>query len=217
MKHERDQRRSSSNRQGYKQVGHVTSLPECDMPNLNTLLDEHVVLKYEFPDRFLLNGYIAKLQKPSQLSWFLCQHRGEEIPRYELLGEMTRSFIAAIEKYAGDRKIPIVPFERGQRKETIAEPHFAEGAKAGREGVVVIGVSQERANVFRAPAKRRVPGRYAAGRGSAFVRFIYFTSTTRTGGPASFASAPTLPSASGSGSTVISGCDATWSVAASPI
>jgi len=187
------------------------------MPNLNTLLDEHVVLKYEFPDRFLLNGYIAKLQKPSQLSWFLCQHRGEEIPRYELLGEMTRSFIAAIEKYAGDRKIPIVPFERGQRKETIAEPHFAEGAKAGREGVVVIGVSQEPANVFRAPAKRRVPGRYAAGRGSAFVRFIYFTSTTRTGGPASFASAPTLPSASGSGSTVISGCDATWSVAASPI
>src|SRR5262249_58426066 len=88
---------------------------------------------------------------------------------------MTRSFIAAIEKYAGDRKIPIVPFECGQREETIAEPHFAEAAKAGREGVVMIGVSQERANVFRAPAKRRrVPGRYAAGRGSAFVRFIYF-------------------------------------------
>jgi hypothetical protein len=44
------------------------------MPNLNTLLDEHVVLKYEFPDRFLLNGYISKLQEPTQLSWFLCQH-----------------------------------------------------------------------------------------------------------------------------------------------
>jgi hypothetical protein len=65
------------------------------MPNVNTLLDEHVVLKYEFPDRFFLNGYIAKLQEPNQLSWFPCQHRGEEIPRYEVLGEMTRSFVAA--------------------------------------------------------------------------------------------------------------------------
>lgn len=145
------------------------------MPNVNTLLDEHVVLKYEFPDRLFLNGYVAKLQEPNQLSWFLCQHRGEEIPRYEVLGEMTRSFVAAIEKYAADRKIPIVQFERGQRKETIAEPHFADAAKAGREGVVMIGISQERANVFRAPAKRdRVPGRYAAGRGSAFVKFVYF-------------------------------------------
>ena len=39
----------------------------------------------------------------------------------------------------------------------------------------MIGISQERANVFRAPAKRdRVPGKYAAGRGSAFVKFFYF-------------------------------------------
>ncbi len=77
-----------------------------------------------FPDRFFLNGYIAKLQEPNQLSWFLCQHRGEEIPRYEVLGEMTRSFVAAIEKCAAERKIPIVQFDRGQRKETIAQPYF---------------------------------------------------------------------------------------------
>ncbi|MHB1527333.1 MAG: hypothetical protein ACYCZN_13845 [Candidatus Dormibacteria bacterium] len=56
------------------------------MPNLNTLLDEHVVLKYECLDRMFLNGYAPKLQTPSQLGWFLCQHRGEEIPRYALLG-----------------------------------------------------------------------------------------------------------------------------------
>ncbi len=30
------------------------------MPNVNTLLDEHVVLKYEFPDRFFLNGYLSE-------------------------------------------------------------------------------------------------------------------------------------------------------------
>ncbi len=27
------------------------------MPNINTLLDEDVVLKYEFADRIFLNGY----------------------------------------------------------------------------------------------------------------------------------------------------------------
>jgi hypothetical protein len=36
-------------------------------------------------DRIFLNGYVAKLQEPDQLAWFLGQHRGEELPRYELL------------------------------------------------------------------------------------------------------------------------------------
>ena len=66
------------------------------MPNVSTLLDEHVALKYECLDRLFLNGYVAKLQTPHQLAWFLCQHRGEEIPRYDLLGEMTSNFMAAV-------------------------------------------------------------------------------------------------------------------------
>src|SRR5438552_12146457 len=39
----------------------------------------------------------------------------------------------------------------------------------------MIGVAQERANVFRAPAKsQRQPGTYAATRGSGFVKYVYF-------------------------------------------
>ena len=52
------------------------------MPNVNTLLDEHVVLKCEFVDRIFVNGYVGHFQEANDLSWFLCQHRGEEIPRY---------------------------------------------------------------------------------------------------------------------------------------
>lgn len=96
------------------------------MRNLNTLLDQHVTLAYEFVDRVFLNGYVAKLQDPDQLAWFLCQHRGEEIPRYELLGKMTRDLVAAIEQMAEDRHIPVIHFEKGQRKETVAEPYFAQ-------------------------------------------------------------------------------------------
>lgn len=141
------------------------------MPNVNTLLDEHVVLKYECLDRLFLNGYVAKLQDAPALAWFLTKHRGEEIPRYALLGEMTRNFVAAVERLAEEQGIPVVHFERGQRKETVAAPYFA---AATREGVVMIGVAQEKANVFRAPAKaQRHPGTYAATRGSAFVKYFY--------------------------------------------
>lgn len=118
------------------------------MPDLNTLLDRHVTLVYESVDRIFLNGYVAKLQEPDQLRWFLCQHRGEEIPRYEVLGEMTRDFVAAIERMAQDRHIPVIHFEKGQRKETVVEPYFAQAALLRQEGVVLVGFAQEKANVF---------------------------------------------------------------------
>jgi hypothetical protein len=47
-------------------------------------------------------------------------------PAYELLGKMTREFVAAIDKLAQHRKIPVVHFEKGQRKEAVAEPYFAQ-------------------------------------------------------------------------------------------
>ena len=138
------------------------------MPDLNTVLDQHVTLVYESVDRVFLNGYVAKLQEPGQLAWFLGPHRAEALPRYELLGKMTRDFVAAIEQYARDRNIPVIDFDKGQRKETIAEPHFAQAAVLGREGVVLVGIAQEKANVFRPP--RREPT-------------ILPVITTRPGGP----------------------------------
>jgi hypothetical protein len=61
---------------------------------------------------------------------------------------MTREFVAAIEQMAQDRHIPVLHFEKGQRKETIAEPYFAQAALLRREGVVLVGFAQEKANVF---------------------------------------------------------------------
>ena len=56
------------------------------MPNINSLLDDHVVLKYEFVDRIFLNGYVSRLQPSDDLAWCLCQHQGQRLPRYQLLG-----------------------------------------------------------------------------------------------------------------------------------
>jgi hypothetical protein len=61
------------------------------------------------------------------------------------------------------RHIPVVDFEKGQRKETSAEPHFLQAALFRRKGVVLVGIAQEKANVFRPPRK----GRRDCGGGSA--------------------------------------------------
>ena len=63
------------------------------MPNLNTLLDRCLLLVYEFFDRFFLNGYVARLPDADHLAWFLTKVRGHQIPRYEVLGEMSRRFV----------------------------------------------------------------------------------------------------------------------------
>ena len=40
------------------------------MADVNTLLDEHVTLRYESVDRLLLNGYVPRLQTPEGLARF---------------------------------------------------------------------------------------------------------------------------------------------------
>jgi hypothetical protein len=154
------------------------------MPDIDTLLDQHVVLAYDQVDRIFLNGYVQKLQEPHQLGWFLCQHRGEEIPRYEILGRMTRDFVAAMEKMAAEDAIPVVEFKKGQRKEDMAWPYQSELLTQGKEGVAMIGVAQEKANCFRPPAKsKRVVGKFAASRNSAFVKHFYVYVVDREWGP----------------------------------
>ena len=145
------------------------------MVDVNTLLDDCVTLRYECIDRIFLNGYVPRLQTPEGLARFLRDQPGEEIPRYAILGERTQAFLREVERLAETAGIPLIHFERGQRKEAIAQPHLDAAQTAGREGVVLIGLAQERASVFRPPPKRgRVVGRCAATRASAYVNHVYF-------------------------------------------
>jgi len=154
------------------------------MPNLNTLLDRCVLLVYEFFDRFFLNGYVARLQDADDLAWFLTKVRGHDIPRYEVLGEMSRRFVAAVGKLAADQQIPLIEFERGQRKEDIAAPLFEKARLADREGVVLIGWAQERVNVFSPPNKQdRQSGKFAPKRHPARPKTFYFYIWDRDWGP----------------------------------
>ena len=121
------------------------------MTNVDDLLRDHVTLTVECLDRIYLNGYIPTLQMPGQLVNFLISHRGNKIPSPALLGRITDDFKAQIQSFAEQGGIPIVHFEPGQRKDDIAAEYRQKFDQP--EGVVFIGVAQEKAQAFKGRKK----------------------------------------------------------------
>jgi len=123
------------------------------MPNINDLLRDHVTLEVECLDRIYLNGYVPLMQLSGQLVSFLVAHRKQKIPSPVLLQQMTQKFVQDVKQYADENDIPIIPFERGQRKDTIA----AEMRRRYpvRDGVVFIGIAQEKASAFKGRKKKQ--------------------------------------------------------------
>ncbi len=117
-------------------------------PNIETSIRDHVTLTVECIDRLYLNGYVPTLQTSGQLCWFLREHLGNPIPSPALLRPLHDRFVREVAAFAEAGKIPIVHFERGQRKDAVAAEHRARFI--GAEGVVFIGVAQERASAFTA-------------------------------------------------------------------
>lgn len=143
----------------------MTTIPE--------LLRDHVSLDVECVDRVYLNGYIPTLQTPGGLVWFLERHRGELIASPALLGQIGQAFVAGVEAFAREHDIPIVRFQKGQRKDDVVARyrHKFHGA----EGVVVIGVAQEQVASFKAQKEtlgKRV--RFQFSRQPVFVKVYYF-------------------------------------------
>lgn len=153
------------------------------MTNINDLLREHVTLTVECLDRIYLNGYIPTLQTLGQLVNFLLRHRGHKIPSPVLLGRITQAWVRAVKSFAQKNNIPLIRFERGQRKDDVAAEYRKKFDRS--EGVVFIGVAQEKANAFRALKKGQkgyVGFEYA--RQSVCVNHYYFYIQDQDFGPA---------------------------------
>jgi len=121
------------------------------MINVNEILRDHVTLTVDCMDRIYLNGYIPNMQMPGQLVNFLTKHRGNKIPSPALLGKIGDQFAKAVKDYAEENGIAIIHFEPGQRKDEIATLYRQQFTKA--EGVVFIGIAQEKARSFKARKK----------------------------------------------------------------
>src|SRR5712691_2065893 len=162
----------------------MTTIPE--------LLREHVSLAVECVDRVYLNGYVPTLQTSGALVYFLERHRGELIASPALLGQIGRTFVAAVEAFAREHAIPMVRFQKDQRKDDVVARYRRKFQ--GQEGVVVIGVAQEQVSSFK--ARKETLGkhvRFQFSRQTVFVKVYYFYLQDADFGPAFIKVATYMP------------------------
>jgi hypothetical protein len=119
------------------------------MTDYATLLLNHIMLKCRCIDRILLQGYVSKLQTVGQVCTFLRWQRGFKIPSSAAFGRIGDAYVKAIHQFAEAHNIPVVYFEKGQKKENVAQPYIEAAAREGKERVVLIGIAQEKASIWR--------------------------------------------------------------------
>lgn len=153
-------------------------------PSVATILRDHVSLSSSCIDRLYLNGYVPKLQSSGQVCAFLCDHLGNQIPSPAAIRPLHDRFVQAVAAFADQYLVPVVPFERGQRKDDVAASYRARFRAA--EGVVFIGVAQERQWSFKA-TKHITPPRavhFSFSRQTVAVKQYYFYLQDAEWGPA---------------------------------
>ena len=155
------------------------------MATIRSLLRDRVLLQVRSVDRIYLQAYVPRLMCEGLLVRFLLD-RGATIPSPALLGQIGSRYVAAIERFADRNAIPIVRFRRGESKEEIARPYLEAAAREGRFGCVLIGVAQERAQVWRGWRRGGSDGHphFEFGRQSALPNHYYFYVYDREWGPA---------------------------------
>ena len=153
-------------------------------PSLSTILRDHVTLSITSFDRLYLGGYLPSLQASGQLVTFCQQRLNAPIASPALFGPLTDRFIKAVQQFAGQHDVPVIHFVRGQRKDDVAARYRARFT--ANEGVVFIGIAQEKMNAFAAHKTVSQTGRVAFdfGRRSVAVNHVYFYVHDAEWGPA---------------------------------
>jgi hypothetical protein len=142
------------------------------------VLTDHVVLEVECIDRLYLNVYQPRLQYPAGAAAFFVGHRGARFASSALMDPISRAFVASVDRFAADQGVPVISFEKGQRKDDVAHAYLADfEAAGGLEGVLFVGKAQEKTRTFRTE-KRRNPATGATYpwivRATAMVNHYYF-------------------------------------------
>jgi hypothetical protein len=125
--------------------------------NVAEILQHHVTVELEAIDRMYLNAYVPSLQTGAAVVYFLKTQLGVRVQSTMMLAPMSRQFVEAIERFAATQGVALVTFEKGQRKDDVAQQYLA--AFDGDEGVLFIGKAQEKASVFRTEKRRDATGK----------------------------------------------------------
>src|SRR5207244_5625948 len=93
-------------------------------------------------------------------------------------GKIGEEYVKAVHRFAEANGIPVVYFKKGQNKEEVAGPYLQAAAKEGKERVVMIGIAQEKASVWRSwPRKGQEKARHPHmdwDREPAYINHFYF-------------------------------------------
>ena len=79
------------------------------------VLREHVTLEVEGIDRMYLNVYVPALQRAGGVASFFRFHLGHRFASSALMDPITKGFIAQMEQFAKQEKVPIVQENRRSR------------------------------------------------------------------------------------------------------
>src|SRR6478752_5458614 len=120
------------------------------MADYATLLRDHVTLTCRCVDRIFLQAYVPKLQTVGRVCQFLHGQRGFNIPSSAAFGKIGDAYVAEVHRWAKANGVKVVHFARGENKEQVARPLLDAAAEEGGNGrVVLIGIAQEKAPVWR--------------------------------------------------------------------
>jgi hypothetical protein len=148
------------------------------MTDYGTLLRDHVTLRCRSIDRIFLQAYVPKLQAVGDVCTFLRWQRKYPIPSSAAFGKIGDAYVKAVYRYAEAQHIPVVHFKKGEKKEETARPYLEAAAREGKDRVVLIGMAQEKASVWRSwPRKGQEKARHPHmdwGREMAFINHFYF-------------------------------------------
>ena len=119
--------------------------------SLAELQQEHVVLELECIDRMYLNAYVPQLTTGGGIAAFCRGYLGHRFASTKQAVAMTQTFVKAIDTFIEQEGLERVRFQKGQRKDAIFQQKLRHFKKP--EGVVFVGVAQEKVRVPRTTRK----------------------------------------------------------------
>jgi hypothetical protein len=124
--------------------------------SLAQLQKEHVVLELECIDRMYLNAYVPKLTSEGGIAAFCRGYLGHRFASTKQAVAMTRAFVKSIEAFLQREGLELVRFKKGQRKDDVLQQKLRRFQKP--EGVIFVGVAQEKVRVPRTTRKAGLGG-----------------------------------------------------------
>ncbi len=123
--------------------------------SLAQLQKEHVVMELECIDRMYLNAYVPQLTSEGGIAAFCRGYLGHRFASTKQAVEMTCHFVKSIETFLHQEGLELVRFKKGQRKDEVLQQKLRQFNK--EEGVIFVGVAQEKVRVPRT-TRKALPG-----------------------------------------------------------